>query len=53
VTPIIFAGVSFYVLWFQIQGKTTEFLYGLATLALGLVVYFAFVRPLDQGRKLE
>ena len=29
VTPILFALVSGYVLWFQIQGKTTEFLYGL------------------------
>lgn len=39
VTPIIFAAVSIYVLIFQIQGKRDEFLYGLATLALGAVVY--------------
>ncbi len=49
-TPLIFGAVSVYVLWFQIQDKTTEFLYGLATLGLGLVVYFAFVRPSDRRK---
>jgi APA family basic amino acid/polyamine antiporter len=44
VTPIVFGGVSLYVLWFQIQEKPRESLYGLATLALGVVVYFLFVR---------
>ena len=39
-TPLIFAGLSLYVLWFQLQEKTTEFLYGLATLAIGVVIYF-------------
>ncbi|MAS93313.1 MAG: amino acid permease [Verrucomicrobiales bacterium] len=43
VTPILFALVSGYVLWFQIQGKTTEFLYGLGTLLLGLLLYFGIV----------
>jgi APA family basic amino acid/polyamine antiporter len=44
VTPIVFGGVSLYMLWFQIQEKPRESLYGLATLALGVVVYFLFVR---------
>lgn len=44
VTPLIFGAVSLYVLWFQIQQKTTEFLYGLGTLALGVVVYLLFAR---------
>lgn len=39
-TPLIFAGVSVYVLWFQLQEKTTEFLYGLITLAIGVAVFF-------------
>lgn len=43
-TPIVFGAVSLYVLWFQIQQKTVEFLYGLGTLALGGVVYLFFVR---------
>jgi APA family basic amino acid/polyamine antiporter len=43
VTPIVFGGVSLYMLWFQIQEKPVESLYGLATLALGVVVYFLFV----------
>ncbi len=44
VTPLIFGAVSLYVLWFQIQQKTVEFLYGLGTLGLGVLVYFLFVR---------
>jgi hypothetical protein len=32
------------MLWFQVQEKPVESLYGLATLALGVVVYFLFVR---------
>lgn len=40
VTPALFALVSGYVLWFQIQEKTTEFLWGLVTLGIGAVVYF-------------
>ncbi len=43
-TPLVFGAVSLYVLWFQIQQKTVEFLYGLGTLALGVVVYLLFVR---------
>lgn len=38
-TPAIFAGMSIYVLFFQIQGKPKEFLFGLITLAIGVVVY--------------
>lgn len=39
-TPIVFAGVSLYMLWFQIQERKTESLVGLATLAIGLLVYW-------------
>lgn len=44
VTPLIFAGVSLYVLWFQIQEMPREFLFGLGTLALGVVIYFTLAR---------
>ncbi|MEM9015639.1 MAG: amino acid permease [Verrucomicrobiota bacterium] len=40
ITPAIFALMSSYVLWFQVKEKTTEFLFGLATLGIGIVVYF-------------
>lgn len=43
-TPLVFGSVSLYVLWFQIQEKTVEFLYGLGTLALGVVVYLLLAR---------
>lgn len=39
-TPLIFAGVSVYVLWFQLQEKTKEFGFGLLTLAIGVAVFF-------------
>lgn len=39
VTPAIFALISGYVLWFQIKDRTTEFLFGLLTLGIGVVVY--------------
>ncbi len=42
-TPLVFGGVSLYMLWFQIQEKPIESLYGLGTLALGVLVYFLFV----------
>ncbi|MBU6180618.1 MAG: amino acid permease [Verrucomicrobia bacterium] len=44
VTPIVFGGVSLYMLWFQVQEKPVESIYGLATLALGIIVHFLFVR---------
>lgn len=44
VTPAIFAAVSLYVLWFQLQEKTTEFFYGLVTLAIGVAVFFIVKR---------
>jgi APA family basic amino acid/polyamine antiporter len=44
VTPIVFGGVSLYMLWFQVQEKPVESIYGLATLALGVIVHFLFVR---------
>ncbi|MDF1849563.1 MAG: amino acid permease [Verrucomicrobiales bacterium] len=44
ITPALFALVSGYVLWFQITEKTTEFLWGLATLAVGAVIYFILAR---------
>ncbi|MDH4409675.1 MAG: amino acid permease [Verrucomicrobiales bacterium] len=50
-TPIIFGSLSLYVLWFQIQQKTVEFLYGLGTLGLGVLIYFLFVRPSSATKK--
>ncbi|MBP6602804.1 MAG: APC family permease [Verrucomicrobiales bacterium] len=44
ITPLIFAGVSLYVLRFQILEMPREFCYGLATLAVGAVVYLLFAR---------
>jgi APA family basic amino acid/polyamine antiporter len=52
-TPLVFGGVSLYVLWFQIQQKTVEFLFGLGTLALGIVVYFLFVRGETPPNELD
>jgi len=43
-TPIVFGAVSLYMLWFQVQKKPAEILLGLGTLALGVAVYFLFVR---------
>ncbi len=40
ITPIIFFTVSGYVLVFQIRDKTEEFFCGLATLALGALLYW-------------
>ncbi len=39
VTPILFAAFSIYVLIFQVQERTKEFLFGLGTLAVGALVY--------------
>ncbi|MBL9160795.1 MAG: amino acid permease [Verrucomicrobiales bacterium] len=52
-TPLIFGGLSLYVLWFQIQQKTVEFLYGLGTLGLGVVIYFLFVKPQGATEEAE
>lgn len=52
-TPLIFGGLSLYVLWFQIQQKTEEFLYGLGTLGLGVVIYFLFVKPQGATEEAE
>lgn len=41
VTPALFLLTSLYFLWFQIKNKPTEFLFGLITLAVGLVVYWS------------
>ncbi|MEM7603277.1 MAG: amino acid permease, partial [Verrucomicrobiota bacterium] len=38
-TPAIFALISGYVLWFQLNDRTTEFLFGLLTLGIGVLVY--------------
>ncbi|MEM7700290.1 MAG: amino acid permease [Verrucomicrobiota bacterium] len=40
VTPGLFLLINGYVLWYQIQNKPIEFLWGIGTLALGVVVYF-------------
>lgn len=52
-TPLTFGGLSLYVLWFQIQQKTVEFLYGLGTLGLGVVIYFLFVKPQGATEEAE
>ncbi|MDA8908832.1 MAG: amino acid permease [Verrucomicrobiales bacterium] len=54
VTPALFAIISSYVLWFQLKDRTTEFLYGLLTLGIGLVVYlFLPAMKSNQGTKSE
>lgn len=40
VTPLVFAGMSVYVLYFQVWGKTAEILAGLGTLVFGTLLYF-------------
>lgn len=40
ITPMIFLGISLWILIFVFQGKPTESLLGLGTIALGLPVYF-------------
>ena len=44
VTPILFSAVSVYVLYFQIQQKPKELLWGAATLVLGGIVYLISAR---------
>lgn len=48
ITPLVFIGVGLYVIWYQIHEKTVEFLFGLGTLSVGAVIYFALA-----GRKSE
>ena len=45
VTPLLFLGLSGWTLAFILRDKPTESLYGLATLGLGLLVYFVALRP--------
>ena len=44
-TPLVFLGLSGWTLAFILRDKPTESLYGLATLAAGLLVYFGALRP--------
>jgi APA family basic amino acid/polyamine antiporter len=44
ITPIIFLGISIWILIFVFQGKPIESLAGLGTIALGLPVYFITAR---------
>ena len=44
VTPLIFLGLSGWTLYFIVRDKPWESFYGLATLALGMVVYFLTMR---------
>ena len=44
VTPLIFLGLSGWTLAFILRDKPTESLYGLATLGVGLLVYFLAMR---------
>ena len=46
VTPIIFLASTGWVMYFIFQSKPVESLYGLATVSLGLIVYFA-------GKKMQ
>lgn len=39
-TPLLFLGLNAWTLWFIVHDKPTETLYGLATLAVGLGVYW-------------
>lgn len=39
-TPLIFLAISIWILFFQLRDKPMESLAGLATMALGLIVYF-------------
>lgn len=45
VTPLLFLALNAWTLWFIVHDKPTETLYGLATLAVGLVVYRLSRRP--------
>lgn len=49
VTPLLFLGLSGWTLAFILRDKPTESLYGLATLATGLLVYFFTVRTARSG----
>ena len=40
VTPLIFLAISLWILFFQFRDKPRESLAGLATMALGLIIYF-------------
>ena len=40
VTPLIFLAISLWILFFQLRDKPMESLAGLATMALGLIIYF-------------
>ncbi len=44
VTPLLFLGLSGWTLAFILRDKPTESLYGLATLGVGLLVYFLVMR---------
>ncbi len=39
-TPLIFLAISLWILFFQLRDKPAESLAGLATMALGLIIYF-------------
>lgn len=49
VTPLVFSTMSVYVLYFQVRGKPVEVLWGVATLAIGVVIYLITARK--PGRK--
>ncbi len=40
ITPLIFLAISLWILFFQLRDKPAESLAGLATMALGLIIYF-------------
>jgi APA family basic amino acid/polyamine antiporter len=51
-TPAIFISVSLYVLYFQIKGNPKESLWGLATLAVGWIVYLACGESRGRDKKV-
>jgi APA family basic amino acid/polyamine antiporter len=44
VTPLVFLGFSAWILWFTLQGRPTEALFAIATIALGLPLYWYWRR---------
>jgi APA family basic amino acid/polyamine antiporter len=50
ITPLIFLGLSGWTLAFILRDKPTESLYGLATLSVGLLVYFLTMRSTQPAR---
>jgi APA family basic amino acid/polyamine antiporter len=48
-TPLLFLGFSGWILWFTLQGRPTEALFAIATIALGLPLYWYWRRGQRQA----